>query len=106
MITGENYIYVMRTDTLSHTVFMESGLGAVTSYIGSTTVGAKSGPTDAVYTECNMLQETGSESGIAGTGNAYLQNAFVFDGYMNPAGFDIMRRLCFMWNNKTESYPK
>ena len=37
---------------------------------------------------------------------AILQNTMIFDGFISSMGFDLLRRLCFLWNSKTETYPK
>ena len=87
----------------------------------------KSGDSTAVFT--NFLEDlTSEESGIISTSSApilpavnpknvlwllheatsnalasdaYLQNAFVLDGFTTPLEFNTYRRLCYLWNMKT-----
>lgn len=56
-------------------------------------------PPDITWKVLSLLREY-SIGGIT-AGNFYLQNAMVFDGFITPLEFNTLRRLCFMWNNKT-----
>lgn len=38
--------------------------------------------------------------------HAFVQNAMAFNGYVSPLEFNFLRRLCHLWNTKTEQYPK
>jgi len=103
--SGENSFYIMPTDEQAHVPFATTSTD-ITDFIANTTTGSKTAPDNIEYTNCVILDETHENSGIYSGENAYVQNAFVFDGFLDPMGFDFMRRLCLMWNTSTESMPK
>lgn len=101
---GNVYVYICESGTASFTDFL-SGSTDQTEQIG-TYMSTPTTPSNHGYTEINILKEDNT-GGIIDGYNAYLQNIFIFDGHLTPMHFNMMRRLCNMWNNKTtEIYPK
>jgi hypothetical protein len=107
---NQEYRFYYKMADLSNFVDYFSGL---TSYEGSdhgmaytqvVTSGNTFIPNVSQWTELKLSNEAVAD--ILDNKSIYLQNIFVFDGFMSPADFNTMRRLCFMWNNKTTgSWP-
>ena len=57
-------------------------------------------PNNTVYTNFKLLAESAVDS-LRESGNAYIQNAMVFDGYLSEMQFNMIRKLCYIWNSKT-----
>lgn len=63
-------------------------------------------PIDNTYTTIEMLKMPSAEV-MQSPDYAYLQNIMLFDDYLTPGGFNFLRRLCHMWNNKLlGTWPK
>jgi len=56
-------------------------------------------PPNIIWTECTLLKED-SASDVS-INNYYVQNAFIFDGFLSAQEFNTLRRLCYCWNTKT-----
>lgn len=98
------YVYIVRTDTSGSFTHFLDGAADLIDGIGSYMI-ASPVPSINSYTTVNLLKDdtiNGATSGQSG----YLQNVFFFNGFLSPMDFNTMRRLCYMWNSKTEMYPK
>jgi len=93
------YIYVWPYDESSFTNYTvdEATIGNVFAVdsVGETI--------SSSFDTIKLLYEQGN---ILIANDIYLQNPMIFDGFLSPLGFNYMRRLCHIWNNKTEIYPK
>jgi hypothetical protein len=57
-------------------------------------------------TTVNLTTHNYNNCSILGVGTGKVANAFIFEGLLGSMGFNTLRRLCYYWNNQTESYPK
>ncbi len=97
------YLYIIESADTSFTDFL-SGTSSEDEQIGEYNENAVL-PPDTTWTACNLLKET-TAVGLHNANDAFLQNAFIFDGFLSTIDFNMLRRLCYMWNNKTAVYPK
>ena len=59
------------------------------------------------FTELYMLDCAAADTFVDDAEYAYLQNVFVIDEYISPQYFNVLRRLCYLWNNKsTGTHPE
>jgi len=102
-ITQKSFLYFAESGDSSFTEFL-SGETDITEGIGSTN-NQDCTVQDIPWTACNILKELTSD--VVGDGNnVYVQNPMVFDGTLSPHDFNTLRRLTFLWNKKTDTYPK
>ncbi len=90
-----------------------SGVSAFTRYLQTATPADQYSDTVSDYTDIasvvwsEVILAKENESGSYNTGGSmYIQNVFIFDGHLTSIDFDQMRRQCYLWNDKTEDYPK
>ena len=57
-------------------------------------------PNHTIYNNFKLLAESAVDT-LDENENAYIQNAMVFDGYLSAMQFNMIRKLCFIWNSKT-----
>jgi len=100
-VNDQNYIYVCASGVTSFTDFL-SGLTDTTDQIG--TYGGIS-VYDGTWTSVKLLNET-TDATVIENEYVYVQNPMIFNGFISPMEFNNLRRLCYLWNNKTEVYPK
>ena len=102
-ITQKSFLYFAESGDSSFTEFL-SGETDITEGIGSTN-NQDCTVQDIPWTACNILKELTSD--VVGDGNnVYVQNPMIFDGTLSPHDFNTLRRLTFLWNKKTDTYPK
>lgn len=97
------YIYIAPSALTSFTDF-RSGSTDITDGTGSY-MSTPTAPSVSGYNVVNLLADSGL-GGIETSEDGYLQNVFVFDGHITPMYFNTLRRLCYMWNNKLQEWPK
>jgi hypothetical protein len=115
--TGTWYDCAISYDAHNDNIYVYIAPSALTSFTnfrsGSTDIADGTGtymsvpepPSATGYTVVNLLTDSGT-GGIANGEDGYLQNVMVFDGHITPHYFNTLRRLCYMWNNKTQEWPK
>ena len=57
-------------------------------------------PNNTIYTNFRLLAESAVDS-LDENEKAYIQNAMVFDGHLSEMQFNMIRKLCYLWNSKT-----
>jgi len=57
-------------------------------------------PNQTIYNNFRLLAESAVDT-LDENEKAYIQNAMVFDGYLSAMQFNMIRKLCFIWNSKT-----
>ena len=67
----------------------------VASYLSSAVY-----PNQTIYNNFRLLAESTVDTLIEDE-KAYIQNAMVFDGYLSAMQFNMIRKLCYIWNSKT-----
>jgi len=104
-VNENNYVYVIATDTGSSFTDFLSNTSGYTTQIG-TYMAAERSPLWSKWTSINLLLESVTNALTDINNYVYLQNAMFLDGFLTTFDFNTLRRLCYMWNNKTEVYPK
>ncbi len=99
--TESIFLYVRETDLTSFNDLFE-GSTSLDDYMDIFT--SVTNPVDS-WTGIEMLSEIAVDS-IDAADTVHLQNPMIMNGAMSPFDFNTLRRLCFMWNSKTEIYPK
>lgn len=102
-ITQKSYLYFAASGDSSFTEFL-NGETDISEGIGEYG-NADCTVQDIPWTGCNMLKELTNDV-VADGSNVYIQNAMVFDGFLGSHDFNTLRRLNYLWNKKSETYPK
>ena len=103
-VTHKSYVYLCPSATTSFTDFLY-GQTDITEQIGSYD-GDTADPPDVKWDTLRLIEES-TTAAIPPDGLVYLQNAMIFNGYLTAYDFNMLRRLCFLWNtNTTEMLPK
>lgn len=101
--TEKSFLYFAESGDSSFTDFL-SGETDITEGIGE--YGNQDATVQSIpWTACNLLKELTNDV-VADGSNVYIQNAMVFDGFVSSHQFNTLRRLCYLWNKKTDTYPK
>jgi len=98
------YVYITPSQITTFTNFLY-GSTDITDHIGSY-MEVPGAPNTGGYTKINLLKEDADGGLVEDGAYGYVQNVFFFDGHMTPMMFNMMRRLCFLWDNATTSEPK
>jgi len=99
------YVYYIATDTGATFTDFLYGLTDISDGIASTLTPSSVYPSDTTWTTVELLKEQSAQALKTGE-NAHLQNVMIFDDFIPPSQFNTLRRLAYMWNSKTVSYPK
>jgi len=103
-VTHKSYVYLCPSATTSFTDFLY-GQTDITEQIGSYD-GDTADPPDVKWDTLRLIEES-TTAAIPPDGLVYLQNVMIFNGYLTAYDFNMLRRLCFLWNtNTTEMLPK
>jgi len=103
-INNDIHVYYAASPLSSFTDFLSGETDIENGVIS--TLSAAYYPPHVKWSTINLLRENISGS-MTDDDKAYLQNVFVFDDFITPAEFNTLRRLCWMWNNKTSgSWPQ
>lgn len=92
-------VYYMPSAVTSFTNFL-TGSDTQEDFILSTNSTPGVYPPDVTWNRLRLIYAQDISDNIV-----YLQNAMVFDGYLTPFDFNTLRRLCYLWNGKTEDSP-
>lgn len=103
-VTHKSYVYLCPSATTSFTDFLY-GQTDITEQIGSYD-GDTADPPDVKWDTLRLIEES-TTAAIPLDGLVYLQNAIVFNGFLTAYDFNMLRRLCYLWNTSTtEMLPK
>jgi len=97
------YLYITESGVSSFNDFLDGKTDVdenINTYMSSSQY-----PSRVKWQEINLIKEL-TTTGVYDYDYCYLQNLFIFDGFLTATEFNTMRRLCYMWNNKTTYYPK
>jgi len=99
-----NYVSVYyATSALNTFTDFLTGLESIEDGIISTRSDNNIVPAACVWKGCNIAHVLVEDSLSS---NLYIQNVFILHGFITPLEFNTLRRLCYMWNNKTTgSWP-
>lgn len=103
-VNREVKIYYALASNSSFTRFLDGEdtlTNGLCSYISSAVY-----PNHCIYDTLNCLKEDVADA-MTQFNNVYLQFPMIIDGYITAMQFDMLRRLCYIWNTKTTGYwPK
>ena len=103
-ITEKSFLYFAASGTASGFTDFLDGETDITEGIGEEN-NQDATVQDIAWTGINLLKELTSDV-VADGSNVYIQNPMVFDGRLSEHDFNTLRRLCYLWNLKTTTYPK